>query len=88
VLSDDLIGRILLKDEVRRESRAVLDQLRRMGIRTVMLTGDRNFAAQAVGQELGIDEIRAGLLPEEKVEAIRELGEDGTRVGGGGGGGW
>ena len=80
VLSDDLIGRILLKDDVRQESRAVLDELRQMGIRTVMLTGDRNLAAQAVGQQLGIDEIRAGLLPEEKVEAIRELGEDGTRV--------
>ena len=44
------------------------------------MTGDRNLAAQAVGQQLGIVEIRAGLLPEEKVEAIRELGEDGTRV--------
>jgi Cd2+/Zn2+-exporting ATPase len=80
VLTDDLIGRILLKDDVRQESRAVLDQLRQMGLRTVMLTGDRNLAAQAVGQQLGIDEVRAGLLPEEKVEAIRELGEDGTRV--------
>jgi len=80
VLADDLIGRIMLKDDVRRESRSVLDRLRTMGIRTVMLTGDRSSAAEAVGQQLGIGEVRAGLLPEEKVEAIRELGEDGTRV--------
>ena len=45
-----------------------------------MLTGDRNRAAEVVGQQLGIYEIRAGLLPEQKVEAIRELGEDGIRV--------
>jgi Cd2+/Zn2+-exporting ATPase len=58
VLADDLIGRIMLKDDVRQESRSVLDQLRKMGVRTVMLTGDRSSAAEAVGQQLGIDEVR------------------------------
>jgi Cd2+/Zn2+-exporting ATPase len=80
VLSEDLIGRILLRDEVREDSRSVLDRLRTLGIRTVMLTGDRSHAAEAVGQKLGIDEIRAGLLPEQKVEAIRELSADGSKV--------
>lgn len=80
ILHDDLIGRIQLRDELRRESRGVLDELRRRSIRTVMLTGDRRHAAEAVAKELGVDEVRAGLLPEEKVEAIRELGAGGRKV--------
>jgi Zn2+/Cd2+-exporting ATPase len=54
--------------------------LRRRSIRTVMLTGDRRHAAEAVARELGLDEVRAGLLPEQKVEAIRELGSNGVKV--------
>ncbi len=80
VLSEGLIGRILLRDQVRADSKRVLDRLRSLGIRTVMLTGDRSHAAEAVGEILGIDEVRAGLLPEQKVEAIQELSADGTRV--------
>jgi Cd2+/Zn2+-exporting ATPase len=80
VLFDDLIGRILLRDEVREESKGVLVRLKEMGIRAVMLTGDRSHTAEAVGRELGLDEVRAGLSPEQKVEAIRELGQNGTKV--------
>jgi len=54
--------------------------LNRRSIRTVMLTGDRRHAAETVAQELGVDEVRAGLSPEEKVEAITELGSGGARV--------
>jgi Cd2+/Zn2+-exporting ATPase len=80
VLYDDLIGRILLRDEVRQESKGVLVRLKEMGIRVVMLTGDRSHTAEAVGRELGLDEVRAGLSPEQKVEAIRELGQNETKV--------
>lgn len=80
ILFDDLIGRILLRDLIRQESTAVLAELRKLSIRTVMLTGDRRHAAEAVAHELGVDEVRAGLLPEQKVEAIRELGSGGTKV--------
>jgi Zn2+/Cd2+-exporting ATPase len=80
ILHDDLIGRIQLLDELRRESRGVLDELRRRSIRTVMLTGDRRHAAEAVAKQLGLDEVRAGLSPEQKVEAIRELGANGVKV--------
>jgi Cd2+/Zn2+-exporting ATPase len=80
VLYDDLIGRILLRDEVRQESKGVLVRLKEMGIRAVMLTGDRSHTAEAVGRELGLDEVRAGLSPEQKVEAIRELGQNETKV--------
>lgn len=80
VIGHDLVGRILLKDQIRAESRDVLAALRRDGIRTVMLTGDRRHAAEAVAKELGLDEVRAGLSPEDKVTAVVALREAGRKV--------
>lgn len=80
VLRDDLIGRILLRDEVRQQSSPMLKRLRDMGVRTIMLTGDRRSAAESVGREIGIDEVRAGLKPEDKVAAIRDLANAGRKV--------
>jgi Cd2+/Zn2+-exporting ATPase len=74
------VGRILLKDQIRAESRAVLADLRRAGLRSVMLTGDRRHAAEAVAKELGVDEVRAGLSPEDKVNAIQSLRAGGAKV--------
>jgi Cd2+/Zn2+-exporting ATPase len=51
-----------------------------MGVRTVMLTGDRRHAAESVAREIGIDEVMSGLSPEQKVEAIRGLREGGRTV--------
>lgn len=73
VVGKDLIGRVLLRDQIRSESAAVLRELGRQGIRTVMLTGDRRHAAEAVAKELGVGEVRAHLTPEQKVEAIQQL---------------
>jgi Cd2+/Zn2+-exporting ATPase len=58
----------------------VLAELKRAGLRTVMLTGDRRQAAESVARELGVDEVRAGLSPEQKVAAIQELRAGGRRV--------
>jgi len=80
VIGRDLVGRVLLKDQIRAESRAVLLALKEAGLRTVMLTGDRRRAAEAVARELGIDEVRAGLSPEDKVAAIQALRESGHKV--------
>ncbi|MEY3609080.1 MAG: hypothetical protein RLZZ447_1868 [Verrucomicrobiota bacterium] len=80
VLGRDLVGRILLRDQIRAESRRVLEELRRAGIRTVILTGDRRHAAEAVARELGVSEVRAGLSPEDKVAAIQALRADGRVV--------
>jgi Cd2+/Zn2+-exporting ATPase len=80
VLGRDLVGRILLRDQIRAESRRVLAELHRAGIRTVMLTGDRRHAAEAVARELGVSEVRAGLSPEDKVAAIQALRADGRVV--------
>ncbi|MDR2863132.1 MAG: cation-translocating P-type ATPase [Puniceicoccales bacterium] len=76
----ELLGRILLSDHIRNESAAVLAELKRHGLRIVMLTGDRDGVAQKVGGALGIGEIASGLSPAEKVAHIRELGDQGRRV--------
>ena len=80
VIGKGLIGRILLRDAIRTQSRNVLLQMRDMGLRTVMLTGDRRHAADAVAQELGLAEVRSGLTPEQKVEAVHSLGQEGNKV--------
>jgi Cd2+/Zn2+-exporting ATPase len=80
VIGPDLVGRILLRDQIREESRGVLAALKQSGIRTVMLTGDRRHAAESVAKELGLDEVRAGLSPEDKVSAIVSLREQGRKV--------
>lgn len=67
-------GVIALADRVRPESRTALALLRRSGIeRAVMLTGDNRATAAAIAGQLGIDEFRAELLPEDKVDAVKDL---------------
>ena len=68
----------MLKDQIRTESAGILAALRRMKIRSVMLTGDRRGAARSVGEAIGIQEVRSGLKPEDKVTAIREYAQAGT----------
>jgi Cd2+/Zn2+-exporting ATPase len=80
VIGKNLVGRILLRDQIRAESKDVLAKLKAAGIRTVMLTGDRRHAAENVAKELGLDEVRAGLTPEGKVEAIQSFRAGGKKV--------
>lgn len=80
IFKGDLIARILLRDQIRLESASTLEALRQMGIRTVMLTGDRRSAAESVANQIGIEEVRAGLQPEGKVAAIREYSDTGYKV--------
>jgi cation-transporting P-type ATPase C len=77
-----LVGLISLRDEVRPEAAAVLTKLRASGIRRiVMLTGDHPDIAEVVAGELGIDEWRAEVMPEDKLEVVRNLQEEGYVVG-------
>jgi len=77
-----LVGLLSLRDEVRPEAAAVLTKLRANGIRRiVMLTGDHPEIARVVAGELGIDEWRAEVMPEDKLEVVRELQSDGFVVG-------
>ncbi|MCB1122069.1 MAG: cation-translocating P-type ATPase, partial [Verrucomicrobiae bacterium] len=80
IFLEGLIGRILLEDRIRENSRETLQSLRESGIKTLMLTGDRRSAAEAVGEAIGIQEVRSGLMPEEKVSIINELTQSGKKV--------
>ena len=80
VVGKDMLGRVLLRDQIRAESRAVLAELKRMDIHTVMLTGDRRHAAESVAHELGVAEVRAGLSPEGKVQAVEGFRQQGAKV--------
>ena len=76
----DVRGRILLEDEIRTASRPLLDWLVGQGLKVTMLTGDREAAAKLVAEQVGLQEYRFGLHPEEKVEAIRQWSRQGEKV--------
>jgi Cd2+/Zn2+-exporting ATPase len=80
VARGDLLGRIVLRDDIRSQARAVVDELRREKLTTVALTGDRKATAEYLRTELKLDDIRAELRPEQKVAVIRELTGQGNRV--------
>jgi Cd2+/Zn2+-exporting ATPase len=71
---DELEGVIAVADEVRPEAARAVERLKELGVeRTVMLTGDNERTARAIAETVGVDDYRAELLPEEKVEAVEEL---------------
>lgn len=80
IYSGDLVARILLQDTIREESRGILASLRALGIRTVILTGDRKGTAESVGEALGIEEVQAELRPEDKVARIESYSKNGYKV--------
>ncbi len=75
-----LIGAILLSDVVRPESKKAIEMLKKMNIKSIMLTGDRKEAAKQVASEVGIDKYFSEVLPEEKINKIKELQERGFVV--------
>jgi Cd2+/Zn2+-exporting ATPase len=76
-----LLGAVAVADEVRPASRRAVERLRALGVgRVVMLTGDNEGTARAIAERVGVDEYRAGLLPDEKVEAVRSLQSTDGRV--------
>ncbi len=75
-----VLGLLAFGDTIKAASRAAVERLRSLGIRTVMLTGDNHGSAQAVARELGIDEVRAELLPGGKAEIVQQLRSQGQVV--------
>lgn len=75
-----VIGAVALADEIRPESRDAIEALHARGVRVVMLTGDAEAVARAVGDDLGIDEVIAGVLPQDKGAKVKELQAAGRRV--------
>ncbi|HAE28736.1 MAG TPA: heavy metal translocating P-type ATPase [Hyphomonas adhaerens] len=80
LIDDDLAGAIALADIIREESPGAIRHLREIGIRCIMLTGDNRQVAEWVGKELGLDEVIAEVLPEEKAAKVREVQSRGLIV--------
>ncbi|WP_028317713.1 heavy metal translocating P-type ATPase [Desulfobulbus elongatus] len=77
----EVMGLLILKDPVRRDSAAAVKRLRDIGLAVVMCSGDARATAEAVAREVGIAEVHSEILPEEKLEVIRGLQRQGARVG-------
>lgn len=74
---DTLIGMIAVADVIKEDSRQAVEELKNMGIHVVMLTGDNERTANAIGRQAGVDEVIAGVLPDGKESVIRNLREKG-----------
>ena len=77
---DAVAGIIAVADTVKANARAVVGRLRKMGLEIVMITGDRKETAQAVGDTVGIDEVLAGVLPQDKAYEVSRLQKKGRKV--------
>jgi P-type Cu2+ transporter len=80
VRDEQILGALALEDEIRPESREAVDALHELGVKVAMITGDARPVAEAVGTALGIDEVIAEVLPEDKDSAVGDLQARGLRV--------
>jgi Cu2+-exporting ATPase len=77
---DEIVAAFALEDEVRPEARAAVAELQRLGKRVVMITGDARQVAEAVGRDIGVDEVMAEVLPEDKHAKVAELQARGFKI--------
>jgi len=75
-----LLGSIRVADVVRPEAKASIERLQSLGLKTILLTGDSKAVAQDIGRALGVDEILAELLPEQKLQRVEKLLAEGRKV--------
>jgi len=75
-----LLGSIHVADLLRPEAKAAIQTLKSMGLKTILVTGDSKTVAEAVGKGLGVDEISAEMLPEQKLHRVQELLAQGNKV--------
>jgi P-type Cu2+ transporter len=80
IRDDAVIGSLALEDQIRPEARQAVDALKAQGLRVVMITGDARQVADAVGADLGLDEVFAEVLPEDKSAKVAELQDRGLSV--------
>ena len=79
-LGQIIIGLIAIQDVPKPSSKKAIAELKKRGLKTVMLTGDNQNVAEAIAQEVGIDQIIAGVLPTEKANEIKKLQDAGNKV--------
>ncbi len=79
-LGNDIIGLIAIQDVPKASSKQAIAELKKRGLKTVMLTGDNQNVAEAIGREGGIDQVIAGVLPTEKAAEIKKLQDEGNKV--------
>lgn len=79
-LGDQVIGLIAIQDTPKESSAAAIAELKARGLKTVMITGDNEQVARAIADEVGIDEVIAGVMPNQKSAAIESLQKDGQKV--------
>lgn len=75
-----MLGVVLVADAVKKESKAAIEHLHRMGITVIMATGDAANTAHSIASQVGIDKVFAEVLPEDKLRLIKSLQEEGRRV--------
>ena len=75
--SGKLLGLVAVADQIKEDSPQAIRELRNMGVRVVMITGDNQRTAQAIGAQAGVDEVIAGVLPQGKAQAIAQLQRQG-----------
>ncbi|MAZ76745.1 MAG: copper-translocating P-type ATPase [Micavibrio sp.] len=80
VLDNSIAGLVSVADPVKETTPAALKELHRLGFRIIMATGDNERTAKAVAAKLGIDEIRADVLPDDKARIIKEIQDQGSKV--------
>ncbi len=80
IIEDQLTGAIALGDEIRKSSKNAIQALHEMGIECIMLTGDNQQTAEYVANELGIDQVFAEVLPDEKADKVKEVQLQGKKV--------
>jgi P-type Cu+ transporter len=78
--NENVLGALTVADQLRGEAVQAVDELKRQGYRTILLSGDSREAASAIGAQLGVHEAIGNLLPEQKLEKVRELLHQGRKV--------
>jgi len=79
-INDEVAGAFVIRDEIKKSTPEALSLLHKVGVKVIMLTGDNKRTAQSVARKLGIDEVHAGVMPDQKLEIVRDLQSQGKRV--------
>ncbi len=80
IKNKELIGIIAVRDEIKEDSREAICELKKMGMHVVMLTGDNENSANAIGKQVGVDEVISGVMPKDKEAVVSRLREKGSVI--------